>query len=131
MLSSRYRVAKLTRHWSPSRSSCCPAPECHEEESLEHLLVFCCYYNQAREKLKRLWSSCRVPLLTDLLTKMLHGPPISLVQFILDASVHPTVINLVQKFGQDILMTVFHLTRTWCYTIHRERLRLLGIFKFD
>ena len=131
MLSGRYRVAMLTRHWSPNRSGCCPAPDCHEEETLEHLLVSCSYYNQARVKLRRLWRSCRLTLLTDLITKMMYGPPMSLVQFILDASVHPTIINLVQKYGQDILLTVFHLTRTWCYTLQRERLRLLGVFKFD
>ena len=131
MLSGRYRVAMLTRHWSPSRSSSCPASDCQEEETLEHLLVFCKHYDHARVKLRRLWESCREPLLTDLITKVLYGPPISLVQFILDASIHPTVINLVQIFGQEILMKIFHLTRTWCYTLHRERLRLLGLFKFD
>ena len=66
----------------------CPAHECHEEETLELLLVLCKYYDQAKVKL------------------------------ILDASVRTTVINIVQVFGQDILMRVFHLTRTWCSTLH-------------
>ena len=74
MLSGRYRVAMLTRHWSPSRSSSCPASDCQEEETLEHLLVFCKHYDHARVKLRRLWESCREPPLTDLITKVLYGP---------------------------------------------------------
>ena len=131
MLSGRYRVAMLTRHWSSNKSGCCPAPNCNGFETLEHLLVFCKYYAQARGKLRRLWNSCSVPLLSDLLSEILHGPTDSLTQFIVDASVHPTVIHLVQTYGQDMLFRIFHLTRTWCYTLHRERLRLLGHFKFD
>ena len=69
--------------------------------------------------------------LMDLISEVLSGPQNSLVQFILDASVHPSVITLVQTYGQDILMPIFYLTRTWCYSLHRERLKLLGLFKSD
>ena len=131
MLSGRYRVAMLTRHWSPNRSCDCPAPECPDPETLEHLLLFCRYYDQSRLKLRRLWESVSDPLTSDLLLEVLDGPPTILVQFILDASTHPTVIKLVQSYGQDLLVTIFHLTRTWCYSLHRERLRLLGHFSFD
>ena len=131
MLSGRYRVAMLTRHWSPTRSGTCPAPDCHDLETLEHLLVSCTYYYQTRETLKRLWISYKIPHLGDLIPVLLSGTPIHLVQFILDASVLPSVITLVQTYGQDILMPIFYLTRTWCYTLHRERLRLMGLFNFD
>ena len=131
MLSGRYRVAMLTRHWSPTRSGTCPAPDCHDLETLEHLLVSCTYYYQTREKLKRLWTSYKIPHLGDLIPVFLSGTPTHLVQFILDASVLPSVITLVQTYGQDILMPIFYLTRTWCYTLHRERLRLMGLFNFD
>ena len=131
MLSGRYRVAMLTKHWSVNRSDSCPAPGCHEPETLEHLLLSCRYYDQSRLKLKRLWGCTKEPLLSDLLLEVLSGPAIDLVQFILDASVHPTVIRLVQTYGHEPLVTIFYLTRTWCYTLHRERLKLLGHFKFD
>ena len=56
MLSGRYRVAKLTRHWSPTnRSGCCPAPLCPDLETLEHLLIDCSYYHQLRARLKMAW----------------------------------------------------------------------------
>ena len=61
MLSGRYRVAMLTRHWSPNRSCDCPAPECPDPETLEHLLLFCRYYDQSRLKLRRLWESISDP----------------------------------------------------------------------
>ena len=131
MLSGRYRVAVLTKHWSVNRSDKCPAPDCHEPETLEHLLLSCSYYDQSRQKLERLWSCASEPLLSDLLLEVLGGPTEDLVQFILDASVHPTLIRLVQTYGQELLVKVFYLTRTWCYTLHRERLKILGHFKFD
>ena len=43
------------------------------------------------------------------------GSPLDLLQFILDASVHPEIITLKQNYGDVILKIVFHLTRTWCF----------------
>ena len=131
MLSGRYRIAALTKHWSSDKSGCCPAPECPETETLQHLLLDCHFYNQTRLKLRRLWESTSNPTLLMLLLEILGSSPTTQVQFILDASVNPKVILLVQNYGQDILLPLFHLTRTWCYTLHRERMKLLGAFSFD
>ena len=76
MFSGKYRVAMLTKHLSPSRSGTCPAPDCHDLETRERLFVSCTYYCQTREKLKRLWSGYRVPLLMDLIPDLLGGSPI-------------------------------------------------------
>ena len=70
MLTGRYRVAMLTRHWSSCRSDSCPASDCQEDETLEHLLVFCKSYDNARLKLRSLWVSCKETLLTDLIAKV-------------------------------------------------------------
>ena len=131
MLSGRYKVAMLTKHWSPNNNECCPVPECPQSETLEHLLLHCPHYTPSRLKLRRLWSSSPNPLISELICEILESTPSTLVQFILDASVHPKVILLVQLYGQDILYPIFHLTRTWCYTMHRQRSRLLGGFVFD
>ena len=48
------------------------------------------------------------------------------VQLILDPSVLPDVINMKQIFGPQILKEIFSFSRNWCYTIHRERLKLQG-----
>ena len=126
MLSGRYRTAMLTRHWSGSRSGTCSAPGCMQPENLEHILLCCAYYEQIRIKLRRLWTSSKEPSVYDLLRQTLAGPSHQLVQFILDPSTHPMVITLTQKMGPEPLMLVSHLTRTWCFSIHRERLKMLG-----
>ena len=131
MLSGRYRTAMLTRHWSPSRRGTCPVPSCKEFETLEHLLIFCPYYEQTRERLKKLWLSTPNPYILQIATQALTGPVSELVQLLLDASVTPTVISLTQVMGYDILKCIFHLTRTWCYAIHRERVKMQGRFHFD
>ena len=80
-------------------------------------------------KLKRLWSSTKEPLIRNLFLELLVGPARDLVQFLLDATDHPTVIRLVQSYGHELLVKMFYLTRTWCYTLHCERLKLLGVFQ--
>ena len=47
-------------------------------------------------------------------------------QFLLDCSVLPDIILLQQKLGFQILEDLFYLTRSWCYAIHRERLKILN-----
>ena len=131
MLSGRYRTAMLSRHWKAGQTGFCPAPDCHELETLEHILVFCQYYDETRAKLHRLWTSTSNLHVLQLLSAALNGPPLDLVQFILDASVHPSVIYLTQSYGPELLFTIFHLTRTWCFSIHRERAKLQGRFGFD
>ena len=127
MLSGRYRTELLARHWSSNKSGYCLAPTCIQiHEDLAHILISCPSYQISRLKLRRLWLSCKTKLILELLTSLLIGPDTELIQFILDPSVHPHVISLSQIYGSDIIRTVFHLTRTWCYTLHRERAKLLG-----
>ena len=128
MLTGRYRVAMLTRHWSPSRSSSCPASDCQEEETLEHLLVFCKYYNHARVKFRRLLDSCRWPLLTELIAKVLYGPGppnhlYSLYWMPPSTQLSSTLYIYLDRtlFDQNMVL----------HTLHCERLRLLGLPKFD
>ena len=52
-------------------------------------------------------------------------------QFLLDCSIIPAIILLRQSHGVEILSELFYLTRTWCYSLHRERLRQLGRWKPD
>ena len=127
MLSGRYRTAKLTSHWT-NRGSDCQAHGCSGmTETLEHILISCPYYADIRERLVNLWISTPDPELKILVLSILTGPSQQLVNFILDASSHPKVI----KAGKNILSAVFYLTRTWCYSIHRKRAKLLSMYSFD
>ena len=132
MLSGRYRVASLTRHFGPDKSGSCPAPCCPstEIETLEHLLVSCPYYRPTREKITRLWTSTEHPSVSVLLLSMLAGPTPALVQFLLDPSINPLVISMTDKHGKGPLLVLFHMTRSWCYSIHIQRTKLLKKFNF-
>ena len=47
------------------------------------------------------------------------------VQFFLDCSVIPEIIHAAQT-DHSILTLLFRSTRTWCYSLHRTRLKILG-----
>ena len=131
MLSGRYRTAMLTKHWSSNKSGWCPSPCCSAvEETLEHLLLWCPMYEQVRETMFRLWLSTEDPIVLQILRFVLNGPPDSLLKFILDASTHPAVVSLCQFQGTESLYVIFHLTRSWCFSIHKERAKLRGRFYF-
>ena len=113
MLSGRYRTAMVTRHWTNNKNGWCPSPSCSTvQESLEHLLLTCPYYDQTRQKLFRLWSSTKNSIVLHLVSSALEFPPDLLLQFILDASTIPAVISLSQIYGTDLLQAIFHLTRS-------------------
>ena len=112
-----------------NKSGCCPVSDCTEQESLEHLLVVCPYYDQYRTRLRSLWTNTKNQYLKSLVSEVLLSTTNELVQFILDPSVHPVIISHVQAYGKELLNLVFHLTRTWCFTIHRERVKLLKLLK--
>ena len=59
-----------------------------------------------------------LPLVTECL---LYNP----VQFWLDCSTMPQVIGAVQHGGQVLLYLLFKLTRNYCHTLHKERVRML------
>ena len=96
-------------------------------ETLEHILVSCPYYADTRQRLVNLWISIPDPTVKMLALSVLAGPSQQLVRFILDASSNPLVI----KAGKHFLSAVFYLTRTWCYSIHRKRAKLLSMYSFD
>ena len=126
MLSGRYRTERLASHWSSNKQGFCLAPTCTEtQETLEHILINCPSYNETRLKLRRLWLSSPSSI-NQLVSSVLQGSPSSMMQFLLDASTHPQVISLAQLYGDQPLQIVFHLTRSWCFAIHKERARLLG-----
>ena len=65
------------------------------------------------------------PVLSDFVKKMKEGPEDLLLQFLLDCSVIPNIVQLANIYGDGIFDTMFKLSRTFCYSIHRERLKIL------
>ena len=93
-------------------------------------LSFCCLYilyvAEMRWSLRTLWiKPYPIMVVNALIITVLEGPPQEILHFILDPSSHPQTIHLCQVHGQEILKLLFNLTRTWCYSIHKQRLKLL------
>ena len=127
MLSGRYRTELLSSHWSQNKHGHCLQVSCKGTvETLAHILLYCPSYTDARKKPKSMWLSFPNLCINHLVRTVLSGPPELLLQFLLDPSVHPDVISMGQEFGSEPHRIVFHLTRTWCYNIHRLRAKLLG-----
>ena len=129
MLSGRYRTEKLCRYWSTNTNGFCLAPSCMETiEDLEHILTTCKSMETTRVKLRASWltNAATNPLTHQLILRVICFSTKEFTQFILDPSTNPEVIRLQQIHGFKILKNIFYLTRTWCHTIHKERLKALG-----
>ena len=132
MLSGRYRTYQLTSHWLDSQSSQCPAPICQSScETVEHILLHCPAYSLTRVNLLEKFKSAQNHSIQLLVTTALTKPDSYMLQFLLDASVLPETQSLIRRFGDSILYQIFSLTRSWCYSIHRERLKQINLPKKD
>ena len=130
MLSGRYRTEYLCRHWSMRDGTCLASP-CSgllQPETIEHILLFCPFYANIRSSHFNLWRTFaeKFPYLTPIIFKALTYQFPYRCQFILDCTVIPDVIVLSQSHGPAVIGKLLYLTRTFCYAIHRERLKMLG-----
>ena len=133
MLSGRYRTERLCRFWSQNRKGICLVPTCSDlerTEDLKHILAECKALEQTRLTLHMFNEKycLNLPPEVSSLVSMYCTPSHPLfVHFLLDCSTLPLVIQTVQQQqGADVLFHLFHVTRTWCYSLHRERLKALG-----
>ena len=134
MLSGRYRTEMLMSHWT-HRDGNCLALSCsgmNRPETVEHILVLCPSFADIRSKLFRFWKSATskmYPELSEIVRCALTNPVKYRCQFILDCSVMPEVIQLVQTHGTSRRDHLLYLTRSFCFAIHRERLKIRGEWK--
>ena len=136
LLSGRYRTEMLCRHWSSNPEGFCLTPSCngrHILEDIEHMLASCSSLTPARDRLAQFTRSYvqKVPILAQLVLELSQPTHQLFVQFLLDCSAIPAVINLTQIHGNHLLSYLFKITRTWCYSLHKERLRILGCWSHD
>ena len=125
MLSGRYRTGLLCSKWkSANVSNSCPFPHCNKVESLEHILVDCNAYSDLRADLIDSWSDINISLM-GFMARVLVSPKDQKVQFLLDPSCLPVVIKHCNEYGKDEIKPLFAFGRTWCYKIHKHRLKQL------
>ena len=127
MLSGRYRVGSLVRRFSSEISGLCEL--CNlETEDITHLLVPRCLALQDRKAVLIDYGVSLLqqsPIALDIFNEIFFSDESTKVQFILDCSVLPQVIRASQ-FDKNILALLFRFTRTYCYSLHRTRLKLLN-----
>ena len=126
MLSGRYRSDKFVRHFSDTDGSC---QLCRDDVSgsLEHLLLYCVSLTTSREKL--LQNMNRNNDISDISKCLINSAFLAettAIQLLLDCSTMPGVILTTQTEGPHILEEIFRFSRSFCYTIHKSRMKLLG-----
>ena len=71
------------------------------------------------------------PQLYHSVVDVLHSPPHTQTQFLLDPCHIPSVSDLCISLGPDLLSHVYYLTRTFAYYMHRAKMLSLGRWPGD
>ena len=121
----------LCRFWTTNRGGSCLSDTCHSQNvpgTLQHLLIECPALEHTRHRMHSLWclKTLPCPPLHRLILKILGSSPEIQARLILDSTACPELILLVQTYGQKIQDLVLYLTRTFAFSIHRQKLKLLG-----
>ena len=123
-------MGSLLRHFPLLNSRLCEL--CGAEvEILRHFLFPRCLKLQERAGLLFQYMNSIVQVSTtclNILENVILGSSVDQdvwVQFVLDCSVFPQVIASSQC-DKTVLPLLFKVTRTWCYSLHRTRLKILG-----
>ena len=128
MLSGRYPTDRLVRHFHPGSDGNCSLCSDNVPGTIEHLLMQCSSLNETRQQLLvNLEKNNFSDLSKSLILKAIN--PVNIeeaVQFLLDCSNNPNVISAIQMCGPVITEELFRFTRSWCYSIHRRKLKLQG-----
>ena len=129
MLSGRYRTQHLCSYWSLHTSEFCQlAPSCkHTPEDICHILSNCDALSSTRNNLLSFannYSSNYLPL-KAIVTTFCHPSHPQFCQFLLDCSILPEVIQSTQLHGQELLKHLFYITQTFCYALHKSRMKPL------
>ena len=134
MLSGRYRTESLCSHWSNTSSKYCKTPACQDlnyVEDLPHILQVCSSLQLTRIKLldftAKYLSKVDILEVQRIIVNYCRQEHPLFCQILTDCSVLPDVIRAAQVYGADTVHGhLFHVTRMWCYCLHRDRLKLLG-----
>ena len=134
MGSGRYRTCWLRRHWAEKESGACRVPGCSGDTpgTLLHLATGQCPgLAAATAAAAQHWCNYtgEFPFLLPLLQEYARADPNVFLGFLLDPSTQPPVISLAQEVGRPVIDQLCHLTRTWLFMQHKERLKKLGLWQ--
>ena len=131
MGSGRYRTCWMRRHWASEETGECRVPGCtgNMPGTLLHLATGQCPgLATATTAAAQHWVNYLQvhPLLLPLVQVLSSGSPEEFLSMLLDPSTQAPVIAAAQEHGQQVVDQLCYLTRTWLFTLHRERLKKLG-----
>ena len=134
-LGSQYPSGNRTKHWSyDNPAGLCTFPSCLDQclvESNEHILIHCPAYKTARENMFTLSIKVNCPVSRSLILGILLSASEQLMmQFLLDCSSIPEVIHAATNYSEAVYNNIFYISRTWCFTIHKERMKRLCKWNF-
>ena len=130
LLSGRGRLGTLLKHFSPLNTGVCELCSLETEDLGHFLLLRCPLLTERAEVLLHYMenmfrnSSLCLSILQDVLLGRVQNSNLW-IQFVLDCSVMPSVIAATQE-DSSVISLLFKATRTWCYSLHRARLKILG-----
>ena len=131
-LSGRARVESLTRHWDMSnKEGICPLCSIVSPTvgTIEHLLLSggCPALVEARLSMLAFINAYLVPrpYLLPLFQALWQVEDSMTMQFLLDCSVIPRVIQMSQQSENPVMKDIFYITRTFVFKIYVTRRRLL------
>ena len=128
-LSGRYRTSQLCRFWSDNKDGKCLIgfPCDGLSDSVCHIISECKSLEPKRLSLKTMFlEKEKDEPIRQLLLDVFSWNSEDQTQFFLEPLTNPRVIVLVQTHGDIILDKICYLTRTYCFSLHRERKLLLG-----
>ena len=131
MLSGRYRTSHLSRYWTNNKAGICMTGDfCKSHgiiETVSHILTSCIALEPKRASLKKLCLEKKPDgPLPSLFLHIFNCNTEEQTQFLLEPLSNPYVIRLVQNYGKPLLEQICYLTRTFCFSLHRERKILQG-----
>jgi hypothetical protein len=131
MLSGRYRTCWLRRHWSGDQNGFCQIPGCFDTPgTLQHIATGQCpSLGAARMKACNTWHNFLSinPILLPLINDITLNE--DFLSFLVDPTTFSNAIDLAQQHKDiDVMGKLCYLTRTWLYTMHKERLILLDLW---
>ena len=98
------------------------------------MLLFCNGLKGAQESVINLWMKelAQMPSILTIFQKytssyFLSTDSDTTIRFILDPSMIPEIIILKQAKHDQALTKVYYLTRTYCHTLHKSKLKILGV----
>ena len=129
LLSGRFQCGSLVRHFYPHVTTGLCELCGTEVEDIPHIILPKCTALKSRAESLLIFANNTLAIslrASEILRTILHcEDDILKVQFFLDPTVVPDVISAIQE-DKSILNLILGVTTTWCYSLTRQRNKLLG-----